>query len=283
MECLWRSCRSKGGYSKLLSANQSVLSRCLDFEEDDVPKTESIKRPLAYRFDFVEVFAGAATVTSQVAALGFSVCCPIDLSFSQELDLSHVRVLEWLVHLVVNHYVKSMMLEPPCTTFSIMRRPALRSRLAPFGFDVSDPQTCMCTTLAQRALQLLYVCWVHGVTGIVEKPWTSLMKHLPSWNAMAEKEHCEIVRCDSCAYGSIHLKSFAFMCVWADTQPITRRCSGDHEHVQVEGAHTKKSATYVPQLAEALAQVMAAGIRRLSKFVEEIDIPKADRVGKPGH
>ena len=276
MECLWRSCRSKGGYSKLLSANQSVLSRCLDFEEEDVPKTESIKRPLAYRFDFVEVFAGAATVTSQVAALGFSVCCPIDLSFSRELDLSHVRVLEWLLHLVVNHFVKSMMLEPPCTTFSIMRRPALRSRLEPFGFDISDPQTSMGTTLAQRALQLLYVCWVHGVTGIVEKPWTSLMKHLPSWIAMAEKDHCEIVRCDSCAYGSIHLKSFAFMCVWADTQPITRRCSGDHEHVQVEGAHTKKSATYVPLLAEALAQVMAAGIRRLSKFMEEIDIPKTE-------
>ena len=33
--CLWRCCRSKDGYSKLLSPSQSVLARALDFEENE--------------------------------------------------------------------------------------------------------------------------------------------------------------------------------------------------------------------------------------------------------
>ena len=107
----------------------------------------------AYRVDFIEVFAGpgAATVTKAVAQMGFSVCCPIDISVDPELDVSKVFVMEWIIHLVQNHYVKAVMVEPPCTTFSIMRRPALRSRLCPFGFDVSDPQTSMGNKLALRS------------------------------------------------------------------------------------------------------------------------------------
>ena len=50
-------------------------------------------------------------------------------------------------------------------------------------------------------------------------------------------ECCQLVRCDSCAYGSIHLKSFAFLCVWAEVAPIALRCNGMHEHVPVQGVY----------------------------------------------
>ena len=49
---------------------------------------------------------------------------------------------------------KSFMVEPHCTTFSIMRRPALRDQQFPFGFDLSDEQTMDGNVLAQRGLQL---------------------------------------------------------------------------------------------------------------------------------
>ena len=87
MQALWRGCGPKGGYSKLLTPSQSVLSRTLEFEEEEEPKQEPIRRPLAYRFDFIEVFAGSAKVTAKVAAGGFSVGCPIDLSYDSELDM----------------------------------------------------------------------------------------------------------------------------------------------------------------------------------------------------
>ena len=275
-EVLWRTCRSKGGYSKLLTPGQTVLARTLGLEEEEPTKTESIRRPLAYRFDFVEIFAGAATVTREVSALGYSVCCPIDLSFDVELNLEKVHVLEWLLHLIDNRFVKSWMVEPPCTTFSVMRQPALRSKACPFGFDLDDEQTRIGTLLGHRALQILKAGCRSGVTGVLENPWTSKIKFLPAWIIAVEDENCQLVRCDSCAYGSIHLKSFAFLCCWAVVDAISLRCSGDHVHVPVEGQYTKQSATYVPALSKALASVMAQGIERLNHFDDELVSGRVD-------
>ena len=277
-EVLWKSCKSKGGYSKLLTPNQALLSRCLDFEEAPEAGIETIKRPLAYRFEFVEIFAGAATVTKAMASRGFSVCCPIDISFDPELNVSKVHVVEWLIHLVSNHLVLAWMLEPPCTTFSKMRRPALRSKSKPFGFNLLDPQTQMGTILAHRALQVLVAAHRSGVSGVLENLWTSKIKFLPAWKDTIRLEHVEMVRCDSCAYGSVRQKSFLFLCCWveADADAISLRCSGDHAHVPVQGSLTKKSATYVPALAEALADVMAAGVKRLRSFNESLDEIKVE-------
>ena len=269
VEVLWKSCRSKGGYSKMLDQTQSILARSIDFEELEVQRSETVRRPLAYRFDFIEVFAGAATVTAKMSARGFSVGCPIDISFDKELDASKLWVIEWLIYLISNRLVKAVMIEPPCTTFSIMRRPALRSRACPFGFSLDDPQTSIGTKLAMVGFLLLHVCWWHGVTAVLENPWTSKIKFLPPWQALKDKENVEVVRSDSCAFGSIHLKAFMFMCVWADTSPISRRCKGGHTHVHVQGSYTKESATYVDDLADALAQVMAHGIHRLLDFEAE--------------
>lgn len=265
-EVLWRSCRTKGGYSKLLDGSQSILSRCMDFEETGEQQAEAVGRPLAFRFDFIEIFAGAATVTAVMASRGYSVGCPIDISFSSELDVAQVRVLEWILYLVCNGLLKSLIVEPPCTTFSIMRRPALRSKLFPFGFDLDNPQTSIGTLLGHRAFQIMRACLRHGVTAVLENPWASLIKFLPGWTILANSEHCQVVRCDSCAYGSIHLKSFAFLCAWADIAPISDRCDGSHEHVQVQGQFTKGSATYVERLSSALADVMCIGIKRLETF-----------------
>ena len=276
MQVLWKSCRSKGGYSKLLSPEQSVLARCIDFEEEPVIVEEPVRRPLAFRFDFVEVFAGASTVTEKVAARGFSVCCPIDITISSELNMACVHVVEWLIHLVQNHFVKAVMIEPPCTTFSIMRRPALRSKQQPFGFDLQDRQTTVGTKLAHRALQLLGVCSRYGISGILENPWSSKMKYLPAWRLLESDPHCTLVRCDSCAYGSIHLKAFAFLCVWTCTESIAHRCNGLHQHVPVEGSYTKNSATYVPRLAEALAEAMIIGIRRIEAFQDGLALGKVE-------
>lgn len=275
MQVAWRCCRSKGGYSKLLSKEQVVLSKSTDFEEVEPVLEQKVTRPLAYRFAFIEIFAGAATVTQKVAALGFSVCNPIDISFDVELNMKHVHVLEWLLHLIQNHYVESFMIEPPCTTFSVMRRPPLRSREQPFGFDPSDPQTEDGTILAHRSFEVFDSGLRYGVTGVLENPWSSKIKFLPAWEILIAHAGCQLIRCDSCFYGSIHLKAFAFLCAWADIAPISGRCTGDHYHVPIQGASTKPSATYVDALSGALAQVMAIGIRRLRAFKESLDVPNA--------
>eukprot|EP00438_Fugacium_kawagutii_P005971 Skav202222 [mRNA] locus=scaffold2694:32189:41526:+ [translate_table: standard] len=276
-EVVWRSCRSKGGYSKLLSPVQSTLSRCLDFEEFepvDFNAVSSVDRPLAYRFDFVEVFAGAASVTKEMAALGYSTCVPIELSVDAELDVTKVHVLEWLAHLIQNRFIKAFMVEPPCTSFSVMRRPPLRSVDFPFGFDPSGLQVSLGNCLAHRSLFLLYLGLIFGVAGMLENPWSSKIKYLPAWKLLRSKEAFVWLRVDSCAYGSIHLKAFGILGVWISKRWLSGRCDRSHAHVQVQGAYTKKSASYTPLLARAFAKTLAFAISRFSMLDSSVDLPR---------
>ena len=58
-----------------------------------------------------------------------------------EYNLKQVFVLEWLFHLLETGTLRGLMIEPPCATFSIVRRPPLRDALHPFGFDPKEEKT----------------------------------------------------------------------------------------------------------------------------------------------
>lgn len=138
VEVLWKACKSKGSYTRLLSPAEALLKRLDAFEEVDSQAfdlPESVSRPLAYTFDFIEVYAGSAKVTKFMLDLGVSVGAPVDISFSPELDLTQVHVMHWLSYLVCEGLIKALMVEPPCTTFSVRRYPPLRSKLYPFGHN----------------------------------------------------------------------------------------------------------------------------------------------------
>ena len=269
-EILWRSCRTKGAYTRLQTPGDLVLQR-LGIREPLAESPEqpaSVHRPLAVEFDFVEVFAGSGRVSEALSKRGYCCCLPIDLARSEELDVALTHVASWLCFMISEKRVKSFMVEPPCTTFSVMRRPALRDAEFPFGFNTSDPQTSDGNCLAHRGFQLMFTGLTEDVTGILETP--------NSWRNLERRPSASCCRADSCAFGSVHLKSFKFLGVHADMRPLQKRCSGDHSHVQVQGSFTLGSAIYTPALAEALAEVMARGIARLRAVANELEAVKAD-------
>ena len=273
-QMLWRCSRTKGAYTRLQTPAELVLQR-LGIHEEVSEEADrhlvSPQRPLALQFDFVEVFAGSGRVTAAVAARGLKVCCPIDLSRSDEFNVAWTHVASWLLFMVSEKRVKSFMVEPPCTTFSIMRRPALRDVDSPFGFQVDDPQTADGNTLAHRSFQMMWAGLVEEVTGILETPYTSKMKNVPSWKSIERHPSASSCRTDSCAFGSIHLKSFRFLGVHADLEPLSVRCDGSHQHVLVQGKYTLGSAIYTPRLAEALAEVLVRGVNRLREKFRQLD------------
>ena len=86
---LWRSCKSRGAYTRLLTPPETLMRRLEIFEEHTVQSHfEAPSRPLAFTFDFLEVFAGSSKVTKFVAAMGVSVGPPIDITYSEEYDMS---------------------------------------------------------------------------------------------------------------------------------------------------------------------------------------------------
>lgn len=75
VETLWRQCKSKGSDTRLLTEPESFLQKLELFEECcEQQAAVDPGRPLAFTFDFVEIYAGSAKVTKYVSQLGASVC-----------------------------------------------------------------------------------------------------------------------------------------------------------------------------------------------------------------
>ena len=250
-QAVWRSCRSKGSYSRLLRCAEVILKRAGMLEEERLAQRRGdvkASRPIAFIYDFLEIFAGAAVVTEAVASHGLIVGPPIDLSISEEHNLALIHVVEWLSSIIADGRLKAFHLSPPCTTFSIMRRPRLRSPTCPFGFDVDDPQTKLGTLLSCRSLQLLYIGVVNGAAGIMEIPHSAYAKHLPQWKAIQQLPDASFVRSDSCMFGSPRQKSFGFLCINIDDNFLSRRCDRSHQHVKVQGTLGKGICDLCPRL-----------------------------------
>ena len=249
VEKLWRSCKTKGAYSRLKTQHEILLDRLGIRDEaavDDTTQYDTLSsfqpgpsKQLAFQYDFIEVYAGSARVSQAAARLGMRVGPPVDISYSGELDMTLTRVVAWLSYMLVSGNLGSIMVEPVCATFSIMRRPALRTRDDPYGLSLECPKTLTGNLLALRALSLLHIAWRLFIPGLIEQPWTSLMRFLPPWQAIASKPRVNTVRSDSCAFGSPHQKSFRFMAVNMHLTHVQKRCSRDHSHVVVEGSSPK--------------------------------------------
>ena len=253
-EVLWRSCKSKGSYTRLLSPIETVLANLGEFEPEKLmPECVDPPRPLCYTFDFIEVFAGAALITAELVEMGVSCGPPLDLSNSREYNLESVRVMMWITYLVTAGLLKAFFLCPPCTTFSIMRRPALRDAFFPHGFNPSDSQTRIGNILAHRALQLMKVGWVFDAVGMIEQPFSSKMKNLPAWKSIERLSEVCAVRTDSCRFGSVHQKGFRLMGLRINMDRLNKRCQCTQKHVVVQGQHNKASATYTRELAFNIA------------------------------
>ena len=147
-----------------------------------------------------------------------------------------------------------------------MRRPSLRDADHPLGFDVSDGQTRTGNILANRSGQLMMVGSVNDAAGLWETPFSSKMKHLPSWKAIRRQRSASEVRTDSCRFGSIHQKGFRFLAINICLDSIAKRCNCTTKHVPVQGKFTAKSATYTPQLAHGIALCFQKAIKAIHEL-----------------
>ena len=276
-EILHRACKTKGSYTRLAPRGSLVLREIDDDEWDNTATPPStVERPIAFKFQFLEVFAGAAKVSDSMMRLGFVVGPPVELSISEEYDARFPHVMSWIAFMLCEGRLLGIITEPPCTTFSVMRRPALRDRDHPFGFEPQHPQTNDGNMLAHRGFQSLAVAEGYGAAAMLETPNSSKMKNLPSWRHLAGRRRFSTVRCDSCRFGSPHLKSFKFLGVNVNMEEVALRCKCTCKHLQVAGQYTKKSATYTDALADAIASVFAKAITTIEAARNEVEDYEVD-------
>eukprot|EP00435_Cladocopium_sp_Y103_P032998 s1823_g8.t1 len=179
-EELWLSSEKKGHYVMLESGFREILKHVGEDVEPGFTEPQLVRpkaSPLLY-FDFVEICGGVGAVSKAALDLGLSVAPPLDLSGSPHYDLTDLRLLEWIMHMVSEKRFLSFLIEPPCTTFSPAAHPCLRSYKQPYGFCRENPRVMHGNSLAFRALVLLRYGKKHRAPCGLEQPRRSKMAWL---------------------------------------------------------------------------------------------------------
>ena len=245
-----------------------------DFEEAGECPGAVVHRGIPFYFDFVEVCGGAGSVSHAMTLLGFSVAPILDLSDSSHYDLKDHRLLEWIFHMLQENRYRSVMCEPPCTTFSPAAHPAVRTYSCPLGHDRQLPKVLDGNILAFRNFSIVMVAKRYRRPSLLEQPRLSKMCWLSIWKWLRENGFNEFV-CASCMFHSIHRKEFRLLSYGLAAEEMDVRCCGGHRHVRIEGKYTRDSAMYTPELAMHFAKGFARGLRKMRLEEAVGEVPEA--------
>eukprot|EP00435_Cladocopium_sp_Y103_P061652 s470_g23.t1 len=278
---LWLDGDRRGHYTRLQNPFGAILSELGEenenLREDGIFATPfadvSPERPPLFEFDFVEVCGGVGKVSACMKKLGYVVAPVLDLSMSDKYDLRDLRLLEWIVYMLQSKLFKSMMLEPPCTTFSPAAYPAVRSYAEPAGWDRLLPKVFFGNQLAFRCLLLVYVCLTCEIPAGLEQPRLSKMAWLAAWRWLISLG-CEEAVVASCMFGSVHRKEFRLLVHMLDSKAMTVKCGGGHSHIRIQGKYTKDSAIYTDAVAQHFAFGFSSALRRFSEREDDEKISR---------
>eukprot|EP00438_Fugacium_kawagutii_P029195 Skav203076 [mRNA] locus=scaffold2182:29521:36002:+ [translate_table: standard] len=268
---MWRSADMKGENVPLRSRVIALLQSYGDIQEDDIAKSnfdleeekgggDHVERPIGLRFQFAEVFGRAGVVTKHLCSMSV-VCCPVlDISYSPHYNITSARVIAWINFMLESGRLLAVLVAPPCTTFSPAAHPACRSYENPLGFNRKAWKVILGNQLAGGALSIIFTCRRTRSPGMIEQPRRSKMRWLTMWRQLLGLGMQEIFLA-SCSFGSIHMKEFCLGTICMDATQLARPCTRDHEHVKIQGAYTKPSATYCEGLAREIAEVFYEHIK----------------------
>ena len=258
---LWLGGDKRGRYTLLDNPFRAALKHLgEETEEDDLSAALGPSKPLLLRFDFVEIFGGSGRVSEAMSSLGYVVAPVLDLTNSKAYDISQTEMMRWIFHMLDSEAFRSLLLAPPCTTFSPAAFPAVRSYKVPKGWDRKHPKVLQGNLTAFRSLIIFkYARKKRRPIGL-EQSRRSKMAWLPEWRS--ELEHgAEEAVIASCQFGSIHQKEFRLLLHDIPAHWLDRRCSRDHTHVKIQGQYTKASAVYTVDLAMHIAQAFGLALK----------------------
>ena len=152
---------------------------------------------------FLDIFGGTEGVSRAIRRRGFA-CKSFDIAQGAGGDLSRPVVVKRICRLLRSQQCRGMVLAPPCTTFSIARRPALRSMAQPWGKDnlseKEQAQLHAANVLIRNTLTIIRVATACKVPWALENPRSSLLWQVP--------EMCSIARQSASSYTDLHMCGF---------------------------------------------------------------------------
>lgn len=152
-------------------------------------------------------------------------------------------VFHQLLSLASRRVIRDWHAGPPCKTFGTLRRPRMRSKRFPSGFNIWDSVTREHNTLAYRTAFLIAIVVSLGDYFSVEQPGSSVMFYIVYFQRIVHLG-CVITRMCFCAFGSPFKKPSLWMHnkPWLPELASPCRCESTDQHdFVIQGTFTRTS------------------------------------------
>ena len=212
----------------------------------------SIPAPLqeGILFDCIEIFRGTGNWSFCHSEAGLVVRSGFDLKGpdSRHVDVLEASVRRELIALALRRVVREWHAGVPCVSFGTLRRPRVRSRAQPSGFDPEDPFTKLRNRLARLVGFVFCIALQYGQFVSVEQPAGTSLYHMHCYRLLVTLG-CVVSTFCFCSFGSPFLKRSR----WLRNKPCLCRlenscqCGSGRRHFEVRGTFTAE------RLAEFLA------------------------------
>jgi len=265
---LWRHTEQKGYYTKLLSpAAQILVEHGIEPESQEIFQDHMLDRsshdqiPLhlseGFIFDCIELFRGEGNWTLAHQAVGLSCHDGIDVDGCRlrVSDLTCMSTFREVAALAMRGVVRDWHAGMVCVSFGTLRRPQVRSKLCPFGFNPNEPFTFYHNRLAIRTAIVLILAIKSGAYVSVEQPGSSRLFNLHLYKTLVLLG-CVIVKFDFCSFGSPFKKPSKWLTNKPWLEPLSSRC-----HCPFQGRHFVVQGSFTPDnLSEFCARCRPSAI-----------------------
>lgn len=252
---MWRHSEQRGFYTKLENPAASVLKELgIDSEPSFGPSpvdpvglwSTPVPKHLAEGFiwDCLELFRGEGNWSAAHEQVGLRVHPGVEikdkgLSFGDLLDDS---VFHEVLSLALRGVVRDWHAGTPCRTYGTLRRPRIRSKVFPAGFDLNDPLTQEHNKLARRTAYILLIALQSGSYVSVEQPGSSVMFLLHAFKNLV-LAGCILTKFCFCQYGSAFKKPSKWLHnkPWLTGLACKCRCPAQRGHFVIQGSFTRNN------------------------------------------
>ena len=253
---LWRHTEQRGYYTRLQSPVSEILrEKGYEPETDQLFTPEqilpevsgfSVPQPLSegILFDCIELFRGCGNWSSAHAKLGLTVHVGIENSgrVLRVSDMADRATFAELVALALRRVILDWHGGMPCLSFGTLRRPQVRSKSVPAGFNPNEPFTAYHNMLARRSCFILTLALLSGSYISAEQPGSSRMFLLHCYQNLV-RLGCVISHFAFCNFGSAFNKPSKWLHnkPWLIPLEGRCRCPFQKQHFVIQGTFTQSA------------------------------------------
>ena len=287
---LWRHGELRGYHTRLQSEVSSILTEkgIPNFGAEEFGAQNSVPNPFkpvlqtpcsipaplqeGILFDCVEIFRGTGNWSFCHREAGLVVHAGFDLKGpdSRHVDVLEASVRKELIALALRRVVREWHAGVPCVSFGTLRRPRVRSRAQPSGFNPEEPFTKLHNSLARLVGFVFCIALQYGQFVSVEQPAGTSLYHMHCYRLLVTLG-CVVSTFCFCGFGSPLLKRSR----WLHNKPWLCRlenncqCGPGHRHFEVRGTFTAGRLAEFSALAKPSVEAVYGCSPTLGQSVAE--------------